>query len=160
MSGELVAYGEDITFTFNAEDGWKLDVVYLNDRKIDIVNNELVISNIQNNITIGVDFIKEDKTLYLWLTITIIGSSIVSATIVLSITIHRKRKKKKLDKAVAKTLVPDNKLNDKINQSSMQSNSNIQPTLMTKIQIAHEFAKSHEEHFICFVSLKRPLENS
>ena len=51
---------------------------------------------------------------------------------------------------MSKTLVPDNKLNDKINQSSMQSNSNIQPTLMTKIQIAHEFAKSHEEHFKAF----------
>jgi len=91
---ENITYGEDRTFTISAEEGWELFKVYINGRSVNVSNNQLVISDIDEDMNIQAIF-KEKAAFSLDSTTIaiIIGTAIIS--ILLTTLLSKSRKKRK-----------------------------------------------------------------
>lgn len=61
---DSVAYGQDVTFTVSAMDGYKLDFVSVNGQYVEVVNGKFVISNIDEDKDIVVSFERERGSIF------------------------------------------------------------------------------------------------
>ncbi len=61
---DRVAYGQDVTFTVSAQEGYKLDFVSVNGQHVAVVNGKFVLSNIDENKDIVVSFVREKGSIF------------------------------------------------------------------------------------------------
>ena len=61
---DRVAYGQDVTFTVSAQEGYRLDFVSVNGKIVEVVNGKFVLANIDENKDIVVSFVKEKHSIF------------------------------------------------------------------------------------------------
>jgi len=158
---ENVAYGEDIIFTISTQEGWELSKVYINGKSINIFNDQLVVSYINEDINILAIFKENEKVATFSFNTTdiaiIVGTIIISILlIVLIVKSHKNTKKRKIEASMQKVIVPENQpkvqkdhtLHE--NPYQMPTQNSISQTKTTMFRKALEFVKSREQHFILF----------
>jgi hypothetical protein len=101
-STEELAYGESRILTITPKEGYLIDKVYINDKSVNVVENEVIITHIDEDLKIDVKY-KEDLNITITKQITDITSSpyalyiiativgVVFLTIFLSLIFRRKR---------------------------------------------------------------------
>lgn len=89
-----VAYGQDVTFTISAKEGFTLDFVSVNGQHISVVNGKFVLSNIDENKDIVVSFTKNKASIfsgdnstiiYYFIIIAVLFVLFIAGTVVLKI---------------------------------------------------------------------------
>ena len=86
---ENIVYGENRILSLNAEKGWKVDKVYINDQLISLKDNKAILNTINQDIEISVIFKQLENTL---LQDTIYAILILLLAVVQTIPLYRKRR--------------------------------------------------------------------
>jgi len=157
---ENVNYGEDINFTIYPDDGWKILKVYINGKSVDVKNNRLTISAINQDLNIQVIF-EEKGVVFGFSTSTIaiiIGSIVISALLI--ILIIKSNKNAKIKRSMPNKFEQNN--NYQSQNSNLQSNNhkNSEPVKHVKqneknpkLRIALNFVNGRKEDFILFCQI-------
>ena len=99
-----VLYGDDRTLSIVADDGWKLNKIFVNGKEVQALNNQLVISDIVEDLTIQVVFEKSYAKTAILAAIIVGSVTLLGAAIIFTINISKKMKKKKMDSMLNNSL--------------------------------------------------------
>lgn len=157
---ENITYGEDRTFTISAEEGWELFKVYINGRSVNVSNNQLVISDIDEDMNIQAIF-KEKVAAFSLDSTTIaiiIGTAIISILLIaLLIKSHKNAKRRKIEDSMQNVLVPENEFKAENDYTSYEKPYQMpeqparpQPPQNPMLQKALNFVQDKQDNFISF----------
>jgi len=159
---ENITYGEDRTFTISAEEGWELFKVYINGRSVNVSNNQLVISDIDEDMNIQAIFKEKEKVAAFSLDSTtiaiIIGTAIISILLIaLLIKSHKNAKRRKIEDSMQNVLVPENEFKAENDYASYEKPYQMpeqparpQPPQNPMLQKALNFVQDKQDNFISF----------